>query len=1506
MSIYLSNDSGFDASLPGPTVWVAATLNDTTVDIARVITGDFNGDGKTDIARINGWGTSAAMSIFLSNGNGFATSISGPAISVAGTIDMALIDISRVKIGDFNGDGKTDIARINGWGTTDPLSIFRSNGAGFELATAGPTLSVSNTSAGARTDIARVTIVDLDGDGKSDIPISLPGNLSFNFSRRGDFFTNSGGVTDNTDFTRYRLYGDFNGNGTLAPLYISGTDTKAYIGGYQPSYTLKSLKNGIGGQLDITYKSSANYDNLQLPFPVQTVSSTTWNDGLTNPATTEYSYSKGFYHIGERDFRGFNYAKKTDPTGANEEQKVTETWSHQGNDTDVITEVISKSDLASLSGVATGYMKGKVYRERISDQRTGKTYSEITTSYLADDNGAPFFTPRHEVNRYTCDGAVTGSCNASNGRQIKTVYAAYDSYGNLLEEDQYGDVGNTTDDRTIARSYSYNLDKWIVGLPSNASVYAGIGKVEAKKASSVDYYYDSVAYGVTGCSQSSTAQTPSEGNVTREVYWNKDGVSPETHYGYDLYGNKVCVRDARTFTYTTAYDASNTFPTVTTNPLGHQQRTAYYGVDNEPTDRGLYGQVKKVTDANQAAASHEYDTLGRETMLESPGFYKQTYYMNIGNVNYQNIATLLSEMPWSQSYFDGLGREYRRDERGPDNDQHYVVETDTIYDPTGRVMQSSFPYFQTERNGSKAKVNLYDTIGRVVKSFNNLEENQSTVKTCYSGGAKVTIDADKHRKRESYDGFDRLVKVEEYTGTYDSCSTDALAPYATTLYEYDAMNNLTSVLDSKNNKTVMKYDTLGRKYSIEDPDAGIRAFVYDGNGNAIYLFDTNGETIGMSYDELNRLTYKVDSHANATSFVYDEAFSSNYKGRLTSMYDASGSSKYYYDARGRTTKIQKTVDATTYQLQAQYDGLNRLSSLTYPDGEVLTYSYNGAGSISQVGSYATYTGYDAVKQKGTVTFGNNVATSYGYYPSNNRLYSIATTSPTDGALLSQTYSYSNVGNVTGVTDYMPGGTRSQTFVYDALNRLTNASGSYGARSYDYDQIGNITSKDGVTLAYTPSTGPHSVSSTSSGRVYQYDANGNVLSDGVRTIAYNSDNLPKSITGAGTVSFVYDGFGNRVKKTSYSGTQVYIDKFYECFSGTCSKYIFAGEDRIALKISSETLYYHPDHLGSTNAVTTSAAPAGHKVEEISYYPYGKTRSDTGTFYLRNKFTSQEFDFETGLYNYRARLYDPETGRFITPDTIVPDPGNPQSLNRYSYVLNNPINHIDPTGHMEMDFYIGGGGSGGGFQNEFDSWYLSTRQDSLGPIQTGPTGNHSSSSGGGQSPPSQTTTAQTATISSTAQASFFGSQAGTSLTFSNYTFNEPSSVDTMAQQQLVAGSGFGSLSRGDIVSAVVSGVDIYRTFAKASSLVTSKDLWLATAGVIADTMGGSISLTPMKDAGIKNWIGGTVSVVGITASALALNPSGVARGGIGLLSSVPVFYSDKSESVLDWWIDRVSPF
>jgi RHS repeat-associated protein len=174
-----------------------------------------------------------------------------------------------------------------------------------------------------------------------------------------------------------------------------------------------------------------------------------------------------------------------------------------------------------------------------------------------------------------------------------------------------------------------------------------------------------------------------------------------------------------------------------------------------------------------------------------------------------------------------------------------------------------------------------------------------------------------------------------------------------------------------------------------------------------------------------------------------------------------------------------------------------------------------------------------------------------------------------------------------------------------------------------------------------------------------------------------------VTANPTTSFVYDGDGGRVKKTVGSNSTTYIGSLFEKDSdGTLRKHIFAGSNRIASMEQglspqgTEVHYIHPDHLGSSNVVTDSTG----KQEGFSEFtPYGSTFRQTGTYDPKHKFTGKELD-ESGLYFYGARYYDPEIGRFITADTIVQTPYDPQSLNRYAYCRNNPINYVDPTGHF----------------------------------------------------------------------------------------------------------------------------------------------------------------------------------------------------------------------------------
>ncbi len=135
-------------------------------------------------------------------------------------------------------------------------------------------------------------------------------------------------------------------------------------------------------------------------------------------------------------------------------------------------------------------------------------------------------------------------------------------------------------------------------------------------------------------------------------------------------------------------------------------------------------------------------------------------------------------------------------------------------------------------------------------------------------------------------------------------------------------------------------------------------------------------------------------------------------------------------------------------------------------------------------------------------------------------------------------------------------------------------------------------------------------------------------------------------------------------------------------GTKTKYFRVGTEIVGAKQTpvsnpdEKRLFYHADHLGGTNVITDIS---GARVQLNEYDPWGKVSRTEGNVDPEKRFTGQILDPESGLYYYGARYYDPELGRFISPDPIVPSPGDPQSLNRYSYVRNNPVKYIDPTGH-----------------------------------------------------------------------------------------------------------------------------------------------------------------------------------------------------------------------------------
>lgn len=213
----------------------------------------------------------------------------------------------------------------------------------------------------------------------------------------------------------------------------------------------------------------------------------------------------------------------------------------------------------------------------------------------------------------------------------------------------------------------------------------------------------------------------------------------------------------------------------------------------------------------------------------------------------------------------------------------------------------------------------------------------------------------------------------------------------------------------------------------------------------------------------------------------------------------------------------------------------------------------------------------------------------------------------------------------------------------------------------------------------------------------YDANGNLLQTDGEYYEYNSFNQLERVrldNSSGTIlsEYFYDADGARYKKVEYfSGatneTTYYVNENFVRIvntSGTFDTVYYYDENTlVGRKDPNESVYYyHPDYIGSTSLVTSNSSQI---VEENQYNPFGSVISGGASKYL---FTGKEFDRESDIYYYGARYYDPYIGRFTQPDSMLQDPTNPQSLNRFSYALNNPLKYTDSSGHyIDTVFDIG---------------------------------------------------------------------------------------------------------------------------------------------------------------------------------------------------------------------------
>jgi len=816
----------------------------------------------------------------------------------------------------------------------------------------------------------------------------------------------------------------------------------------------------------------------------------------------------------------------------------------------------------------------------------------------------------------------------------------------------------------------------------------------------------------------------------------------ETGYTYYADGNPKRVTQppnhagVRAWTETAWDSVHGAYPVQTTNNLGHTTTRSYdlaLGVVLSVTDENNhvtnefqydgYGRLRKSwiepqnkhsgdTRASEIIAYYEGTTSSGAACSASWCVYRQKLDEAGGNGYLR-----------SYTFMDGLGRVIQRQSEG----ESQPVIQDTWYEERGQAAKESVPYFgagtlgvyQTPQSQPFTQY-AYDGLGRVTVTT---APDGTQTQTYYQGYQTAVIDANGHMTQQEVDDWGRLVASHQYTGTYNSGVNWEVTPYATATYGYDVMDRLTDVTDAGGAHTTIDYDLAGRKTGMDDPDMGTWQYRYDAAGNLIKQRDARNQAICFYYDALNRLVGKT-YHANvsnldtltcsgsyAVSYSYDSTANGNKGvGRRTGMSDGSGSTTWEYDERGRVRKESKTINgAGTFITQWTYDALDRVKSMTYPDNEVVTYAYNAQGlaeslTSSIFGDIVISSAYNAAGQVTERRLGTGSGVWYkqqfAYDPQTLRLTTLKAGNNWGAFdnLLNMSYEYDDVGNVLSITDTATsGGAQTQAFNqedgtpgYDELNRLKRAQasggsdGEYGPYDYGYGANGNMTGFEGKSLGYYDANHPHGVTHVNGEQKYWYDANGNVKhrigSAGDFTLEYDAENRLSAITrtsdGGFVASYAYDGDGVRVKEAKANYTRYFVGDYYEVEGSIVRKYYSLGGVRVAESYNGTLYFLLTDHLGSTALTTTRA---GGRVGELRYYPYGAWRYKWGAPKTSYRYTGQRWDAGTGLYWYRSRWYDPEIARFIQPDTLVPDPGDPQALNRYSYAANNPVRYTDPSGH-----------------------------------------------------------------------------------------------------------------------------------------------------------------------------------------------------------------------------------
>jgi RHS repeat-associated protein len=585
------------------------------------------------------------------------------------------------------------------------------------------------------------------------------------------------------------------------------------------------------------------------------------------------------------------------------------------------------------------------------------------------------------------------------------------------------------------------------------------------------------------------------------------------------------------------------------------------------------------------------------------------------------------------------------------------------------------------------------------------------------------------------------------TPTPAACGLDISATGFLTSYGYDPLGNLTSVTQGGLNGRSFAYDSLSRLATAQNPESGTINYTYDADGDlyqrvapAPNQTGSTKETTSYTYDALNRLIAKTYSDGTpGAAFYYDQSSpwgvtALNPIGRLTESetFNSVGpvltGAVFSYDPMGRIVGQWQctplTCGTTSVYLAFGYDLMGDLTS-SYNNGDNVTYtnSYDTAARLTSVksslsdsqhpGTLITLGGFSPIQKPTVITLGNGIVEDLAY---SNRgwLYSMGET-PNDYGFniynwTNSTLGFAPNGDILYSNDSVNG---NWTYTYDDMNRLTqgvctaNCPAAQGM-TYSYDRFGNRWSENVTAGSGIQPTYYFNANNQIDISGVLYDAAGNVTNDGAglsHSYFYDAENRIIQVNGTmgqcstAAACYVYDAEGHRVRATVNGQTRDFIydlsgrniDEFTPGGSGWLGTWTrgeaYAGSLHIATYANGTTEFDNSDWLSTFRA---RSDVSGNRIETCTSLPFGEDLTCTGAEVTPIHFTGKERDTESGNDFFGARYYTSTMGRFLTPDwaekpTNVPYAhfGNPQSLNLYSYVQNNPTTVGDPDGHEGPD-------------------------------------------------------------------------------------------------------------------------------------------------------------------------------------------------------------------------------